>query len=186
MPTEKEMMLAGEMYDPSNLILSTERNRVREKVKQFNDSNESEKDKRQALLKEMLGSTGETFYMEPTIRFDYGYNIHIGENFYSNYNLVILDVCEVRFGDNCMLGPNVAIYTATHPLDPTVRNSGREYGKPVRFGDNVWIGGNAVINPGITIGDNAVIASGAVVVKDVPQNSVVGGNPARVLKTIEA
>lgn len=98
---------------------------------------------------------------------------------------MILDVCEVRIGDNCLLAPGVHIYTATHPLHPVERNSGSEFGKPVTIGDNVWIGGRAVINPGVTIGDNAIIASGAVVTKDVPANVVVGGNPARIIKTIE-
>src|SRR5690606_8643609 len=110
------------------------------------------------------------------------YNTHAGENFYANFDCTILDVREVRIGDNCLLAPGVHIYTATHPLDAVERNSGREYGKPVTIGNNVWIGGGAIINPGVTVGDNAVIASGAVVVKDVPNDVVVGGTPARVLK----
>ena len=123
--------------------------------------------------------------MEPNIRFEYGYNTHIGENFYANFDCTILDVCEVRFGDNCMLGPGVQIYTATHSLNPIERNSGKEYAKPIVIGDNVWIGGNAIINPGVTIGDNVVIASGAVVTKDVPSKVVVGGNPAKIINQIE-
>ena len=134
---------------------------------------------------DLLGSTGKLVYMEPTIRFDYGYNTHVGENFFANFDCTILDVCEVRFGDNCMLGPSVQIYTATHPLHPVERNSGEEYAKPITIGNNVWIGGNAVINPGVRVGDNAIVAAGAVVVKDVPANVVVGGNPARVIKEIE-
>ncbi len=123
--------------------------------------------------------------MEPNIRFDYGCNTYVGENFFANFDCTILDVCEVRFGDYCILGPGVQIYTATHPLHPTERNTGKEYGKPITIGNNVWIGGSAIINPGVLIGDNAVIASGAVVTKDVPDNVVVGGNPAKVLKEIE-
>lgn len=140
---------------------------------------------RQELLLELLGSTGNYFYIEPTFRCDYGYNIHIGENFYANFDCVMLDVCEIRIGDNCFLAPGVHIYTATHPLNAQERISGAEYGKPVTIGDNVWIGGRAVINPGVKIGNNSVIASGAVVTKDVQDNVVVGGNPAKIIKHIE-
>lgn len=120
--------------------------------------------------------------MKPTFRCDYGYNIHVGENFFANYDCVILDVCQVTIGDNCMLAPRVCIYTATHPLDAPTRISGLEYGREVKIGDNVWIGGSAVIVPGVTIGNNVVIAAGAVVTKDVPDNVVVGGNPAKIIK----
>ena len=185
MKSEKEMMLAGEMYNPADPVLVKEREEARRKVRIYNQTSETEGEKRTQLLKELLGSTGETVVMEPNIRFDYGYNTHVGENFFANFDCTILDVCEVRFGDNCMLAPGVQIYTATHPLHPTERNSGREYAKPITFGHNVWIGGSAIINPGVTVGDNVVIASGAVVTKDVPDNVVVGGNPARVIKQIE-
>lgn len=116
--------------------------------------------------RELLGSAGQDIYVESDFKCDYGCNIHVGENFYANFDVVILDCCEVHIGKNCMLAPRVCIYTATHPLDPYERNEiGLEYGKPVTIGDNVWIGGSAVINPGVTIGDNAVIASGSVVTK---------------------
>lgn len=185
MKKEKVKMLAGEMYDPADPVLLKEREEARRKVRMYNQTLETEGEKRIKLLKELLGSTGENVYMEPNIRFDYGYNTHVGENFFANFDCTILDVCEVRFGDNCMLAPGVHIYTATHPLHPAERNSGREYAKPITIGNNVWVGGSAVINPGVTIGDNAVIASGAVVTKDVPENVVVGGNPAKVIKQIE-
>jgi maltose O-acetyltransferase len=185
MKTEKEKMLAGEMYNPADPILLKERVEARHKVRIYNQTLETEGDKRTKLLKELLGSTGENVYMEPNIRFDYGYNTYVGENFFANFDCTILDVCEVRFGDNCLLGPNVQIYTATHPLNPTERNSGKEYAKPITFGNNVWIGGSAVINPGVTIGNNVVIAAGAVVTKNVPDNVVVGGNPAKIIKQIE-
>ncbi|WP_370224221.1 sugar O-acetyltransferase [Cytobacillus sp.] len=185
MKTEKEKMLAGEMYDPADPILLKEREEARRKVRIYNQTLETEGEKRTKLLKEMLGSTGKNVYMEPNIRFDYGYNTHVGENFFANFDCTILDVCEVRFGDNCMLAPGVQIYTATHPLHAAERNSGREYAKPILFGNNVWIGGSAVINPGLTIGNNVVIASGAVVTKDLPDNVVVGGNPAKIIKQIE-
>ena len=114
------------------------------------------------------------------------YNTHVGENFYANFDCTILDVSEVRFGDNCMLAPGVQIYTAAHPLDPDERNLGIEFAKPITIGNNVWIGGSAIINPGVTVGDNVVIGSGSVVTKDVPDNVVVGGNPAKVIKQIKS
>ncbi|MCS0670243.1 sugar O-acetyltransferase [Cytobacillus firmus] len=185
MKTEKEKMLDGEMYDPADPVLLKEREEARQKIRIYNQTLETEGEKRTKLLKDLLGSTGKNVYMEPNIRFDYGYNTHVGENFFANFDCTILDVCEVRFGDNCMLAPGVQIYTATHPLHPAERNSGKEFAKPIMFGNNVWIGGSALINPGVTIGDNVVIASGAVVTKDVPDNVVVGGNPAKIIKQIE-
>ena len=140
---------------------------------------------RDGILRELLGTCGANAFVEPAFRCDYGYNIHVGENFYANYDLIILDVCEVRIGKNCMIAPRVSIFTAAHPLDAETRISGLEFGKPVTIGDNVWIGGHAVINPGVTIGDNAVIAAGAVVTKDMPANAVVGGVPAKVLRLLE-
>lgn len=185
MKTEKEKMLAGELYKATDLELTKERENARRLTRLFNETLETELSERTTLLQELFGSTGQEIYVEPSLRCDYGCNVHVGENFYANFDCVFLDVCEIRIGDNCMMAPGVHIYTATHPLDPTERNSGVEYGKPVTIGDNVWIGGRAVINPGVTIGHNVVIASGAVVVKDVPDNVVVGGNPARIIKEIE-
>ncbi|MGG0717261.1 sugar O-acetyltransferase [Robertmurraya massiliosenegalensis] len=185
MQSEKERMVAGEMYNPADPVLLKDREEARRKFRIYNQTLESEGEKRTSLLKELLGSTGQNVYMEPNIRFDYGYNTHVGENFFANFDCTILDVCEVRIGDNCMMAPGVHIYTATHPLHPAERNSGKEYAKPITIGDNVWIGGSAVINPGVTIGDNVVIASGAVVTKDIPNNVVVGGNPAKIIKEID-
>ncbi|WP_442598700.1 sugar O-acetyltransferase [Neobacillus sp. D3-1R] len=185
MRTEKEKMLAGEMYDPTDPVLVKEREEARRKVRLYNQTLETEGEKRTQLLKELLGSTGENVFMEPNIRCDYGSNTHVGENFFANFDCIILDVCEVRFGNNCMLAPGVQIYTATHPIHPNERNSGREYAKPITFGNNVWIGGGAIVNPGVTVGNNVVIASGAVVTKDIPDNVVVGGNPAKVIKQID-
>ncbi|KYG31776.1 sugar O-acetyltransferase [Alkalihalobacillus trypoxylicola] len=184
MRTEKEKMIAGEMYDPADSELVKDRVKARRMVRLYNQTLETEEEMRKSMLKELLGSTGEHVYMEPNIRFDYGYNTHVGENFFANFDCTILDVCEVRFGDHCLLAPGVQIYTATHPIDPIERNSGKEYAKPIVFGNNVWIGGSAIINPGVTVGDNVVIASGAVVTKDVPDNVVVGGNPARIIKEL--
>ncbi|MDQ0171569.1 sugar O-acetyltransferase [Paenibacillus tundrae] len=183
--TEKQKMLAGELYNAADPQLSQEREQIRRMTRLYNQTTESDGEIRVMMLKEMLGSTGDHLYMEPNIHFDYGYNIHVGNHFYTNFNCTILDVCEVRIGDHCLMGPDVHIYTATHPLDPIQRAAGPEYGKPVTLGNNVWIGGRAIINPGVNIGHNVVIASGAVVTKDVPDNVVVGGNPARIIKEIE-
>lgn len=185
MKTEKEKMLNGELYHAADPQLLQERLNARRLTRLYNQTIETDDNKRTKLLKELFGSTGENLYIEPTFRCDYGYNIHVGENFYANFDCVFLDVCEIRIGDNCMIAPGVHIYTATHPLDPIERISGAEYGLPVHIGHNVWIGGRAVINPGVTIGDNVVIASGAVVTKDVPDNVVAGGNPAKIIKQIE-
>jgi maltose O-acetyltransferase len=185
MITEKEKMLNGEMYNPADTELVKGRENARRLTRFFNQTLETEVDKRTELLKELFGTTGDNIYIEPTLRCDYGYNLHVGENFYANFDCVFLDVCEIRIGDNCFIAPGVHIYTATHPINPYERISGKEYGKPVTIGDNVWIGGRAVINPGVTIGNNVVIASGAMVTKDVPDNVVVGGNPAKIIKEID-
>lgn len=185
MKTEKQKMIAGELYLAGDPELRADRLRARKLVREFNESQDDQIEKRTSILKQLLGSTGNNLYMEPNIRFDYGYNTYVGENFFANFDCTILDVSEVRFGDNCMLGPSVHIYTATHPLHPTERNSGVEFAKPITIGNNVWIGGHVTINPGVTIGDNVVIASGAVVTKNLPDNVVVGGNPARIIKEIE-
>ncbi|RDW21286.1 maltose O-acetyltransferase [Oceanobacillus chungangensis] len=185
MKTEREKMLAGELYRPADKELLEMRSNARRLTRLYNQTTENEEEERSKILKELFGSTGKNIYIEPTFRCDYGANIYVGENFYANFDCVILDICDVRIGDNCMLAPGVHIYAATHPLDPIERNSGQELGKPVTIGDNVWIGGRSVINPGVNIGNNVVVASGAVVTKDVPDNVVVGGNPARIIKEIE-
>lgn len=177
--TEKEKMLAGELYCAFDEELSIEHRRAQYILREFNNSPD---ENRSEILKQLFGKTGENFYIKPNFRCDYWYNIHVGENFFANYDCVILDVCKVTIGDNCMLAPRVCIYTAIHPLDAEIRISGLEYGKPVTIGNNVWIGGNAVIVPGVNIGNNVVVAAGAVVVKDVPNNVVVGGNPAKFIK----
>jgi maltose O-acetyltransferase len=185
MKTEKEKMLTGELYNPADPELVKERNNARGLTRLYNQTLETEDNKRTDLLKQLFGSTGETLVIEPNFRCDYGSNIHVGENFFANFDCTFLDVCEIRVGDNCFIAPGVHIYTATHPLNPQERISGLEYGKPVIIGNNVWIGGNAVINPGVHIGDNVVVASGAVVTKNVPNSVVVGGNPAKIIKQIE-
>lgn len=181
--SEKQKMIAGELYKSGDALLISERRRARQLLHDYNHSSPDDEERRKQWLNELLG-THQGAYIEPTFRCDYGYNIHLGKSFYANFDCVILDVCEVHIGDNCMLAPGVHIYTATHPLDAQLRISGKEFGKPVTIGNNVWIGGRAVINPGVTLGDNVVVASGAVVTKEVPSNCVVGGNPARIIKQL--
>jgi maltose O-acetyltransferase len=184
--SEKEKMLSGEIYNAADAELVREREHARRLTRLLNGTLETEHERRGELLRELFGSTGCKPYVEPPFYCDYGYNIHVGDNFFANFDCVILDVCEVRIGDNCLIAPGVHIYTATHPLDPVRRAAGCEYAEAVSIGDNVWIGGRAVINPGVTIGDNVVIASGAVVAADVADNVVVGGVPAKVIRRIEA
>ncbi|KSX05650.1 maltose acetyltransferase [Enterobacter sp. K66-74] len=183
MSLEKQKMIAGEHYRPGDETLRADRLRARHLVYRYNHTAPDEKTERQNILAELLAQSAGA-YIEPSFRCDYGYNIYLGKNFYANFDCVMLDVCPVHIGDNCMLAPGVHIYTATHPLDAEERNSGVQFGKPVNISNNVWIGGRAVINPGVTIGDNVVVASGAVVTKDVPANVVVGGNPAKIIKTL--
>ncbi len=185
MNSEKGKMLNGEIYDASDPELVAERERARELTRQYNRTGATDYERRDELLQELFGSVGDEFLIEPPFRCDYGYNIHVGESFYANFGCVVLDVCRVTIGRNCMLGPGVHIYTATHPLDATERTSGDEYGKSVTIGDDVWVGGRAVLNPGITVGDGAVIGSGAVVTDDVPSDVVVQGNPATVVRELE-
>jgi maltose O-acetyltransferase len=178
---EKENMLNGELYDAADPELVAERERARALTRRFNETTEAEPEEWRRLLHELLGAHGDEYVIEPPFRCDYGYNIRVGENFFANFDCVVLDVCPVEIGRNCQIGPGVHIYTATHPLDAAERIAGPEYGKPVTIGDDVWICGRAVVNPGVTIGDEAVIGSGAVVTEDVPDGVVVQGNPAEVV-----
>ncbi|GAA0359328.1 maltose acetyltransferase domain-containing protein [Alkalibacterium iburiense] len=183
MLTEKEKMLAGEMYSPEDSVLVEERANARKLTQEYNGPISYEE--RENILKKLLGSTGESIMIEPSFQVDYGYNIHVGENFFANFNCVFLDVCPIRFGKNAMLGSAVHILTPEHPLDPTERNSGYEFARPITIGDNCWIGGNVTIVGGVTLGDNVVIAAGATVTKSFGDNVVIGGVPARVLREID-
>ncbi|MCS3484982.1 maltose O-acetyltransferase [Bacillus sp. JUb11] len=183
MKTEKEKMIKGEYYHPNDHTLMADRAKARQLTFAYQQTNEPSQ--RKAILKELLGACGEDVVFEGRIQCDYGYNIEVGEHFFANFDAVLLDVCKITIGDHCLLGPNVHIYTAGHPLNPEERQTGIEFGKPVTIGHHVWIGGGDIINPGVTIGDHAVIASGAVVTKDVPSNVIVGGNPAKILKHLE-
>lgn len=172
------------MYRPSDPELRKEQKRARKLIRKFNQTTEEEVEFRREILRTLFGTVGKNVFIEPTLKVDYGYNISVGDYFFANYDCVMLDVCRITIGNHCMFGPGVHVYTATHPLDPVERNSGFEYGKPVSMGNNVWVGGRAIINPGVTIGNDVVIGSGAVVTKDIPDRVVVAGNPAKVIKKI--
>ncbi len=183
---EKEKMLAGKLYDANyNEDLMKERLMVKDKCFEYNNIKPSKIEERTEIMKQILGKTGNQFLIEQPFICDYGYNIEIGENFYSNHNLVILDANKVKFGDNVFIAPNCGFYTAGHPLDYETRNKGLEYAKPIEVGNNVWIGGNVVVLPGVKIGDNVVIGAGSIVTKDIPSNSVAVGNPCRVIKELK-
>jgi maltose O-acetyltransferase len=185
MPSERDRMLAGELYDPSDPELVAERERARELVGLYNATGPTDDESRELILRELFGAVGENPTVEPPLRCDYGTQISVGDDFFANFGCVFLDVCPIIFGDRCLLGPSVHVYTATHPLDAATRAEGREYGDPVTVGDDVWIGGQAVLNPGVSVGDRSVVASGSVVTQDVPDDVVVGGNPAEVIRELE-
>ena len=180
----KERMLKGLPYKSSEDGLPREREKCKDIEYELNNLRPGERDKIPQIAKKLLGKTGENIWIEPPFHCDYGWNIQVGENFYANYNAVILDVGRVTIGDNVLLAPNVGIYTAGHPIHPESRVSTYEYGIPITIGNNVWIGGNAVIMPGVTIGDNVVIGAGSVVTKDVPDNMIVAGNPRKIVREI--
>lgn len=177
-------MLSGRLYLASDAELTRMRQRARQLTGLYNATAEDEQFRRTELLKQLLGAVGENISIQPGFRCDYGCNISIGDNFYANFDCVILDVARVTIGDNVLLAPRVGIFTAAHPIDANLRNQGFEYGKPITIGSNVWIGGNTVINPGVTIGSDVVIGSGAVVTRDIPDHVVAVGNPCRVLRSI--
>lgn len=177
-------MLAGEIYEAGHPEFLNRLMRTREILWEFNNLRPSQTDRMQLIIRELFGVCGERFMINQPFRCDYGCNIYIGENFFANFNLTILDEAEVRFGDNVFIGPNVSIYTACHPLGAEERNTWVEWAEKVIIGNNVWIGGGATILPGVTIGDNVVIGAGSVVTKDVPSNVAVGGNPAKIIKRL--
>ena len=181
---QKERMLSGLAYRGCYDGLPEEHIQCKKKVYEFNLLPPDEVGKASQMIKSLFGKTGEKVFVEAPIHCDYGYNIEVGENFFANYNLTVLDVGKVRIGDNVMIAPNVSIYTAGHPLHPDSRNSKYEYGIPVTIGDNVWIGGSVVILPGVNIGNNVVIGAGSVVTKDIPDWSLAVGNPCRVIRKI--
>ena len=181
---QKERMLAGLPYKAWLDGLKEERMENKLKIYDYNLTRPDNKKKMKEMIKNILGKTGEEVFIEQPFRCDYGKNIEVGNNFFANYNCVILDVAKVTIGENVMFAPNVSIYTAGHPIHPESRNSGYEYGIPVTIGNNVWVGGNVVITPGVTIGNNVVIGAGSVVTKDIPDNVIAVDNPCRVIREI--
>lgn len=180
--TNKERRDAQMAYISDESIME-EQKICRKKLQKLNFMDRSDFDGTAEVVKELFGKSDRAF-VNPPFYCDYGTNIQVGKNFFANYNCMIIDVARVRIGDNCQMAPNVAIYTAGHPIHPVSRNSMYEYGKEVTIGDNVWIGGNTVICPGVHIGDNVVIGAGSVVTKDIPDWTVAAGNPCRVLRQI--
>lgn len=184
--TEKEKMLAGMIYDANyDPQLMAERLDCKELCRDYNELRPKNMQARTELLHRLLGEVKGNLLIEQPFVCDYGYNISVGKNFYSNHNLVILDCAKVSFGDNVFIAPNCGFYTAGHPLEAAERNKGLEYARPITVGDNVWFGANVSVLPGVTIGDNCVIGAGSVVNKDIPANSLAVGNPCKVIRAID-
>lgn len=182
--SEKQKMLSGLMYNSMDDELIKERLNCKKLCFEFNNLSPEMADQKKRIIKKIFKKTGKNFLIEQNFYCDYGYNITIGENFYSNHNLIILDCTTVEFGDNVLIGPNCSFYAPEHPVDFKTRNSSLEFAKPIKIGNNVWIGGSVVVLGGVTIGDNCVIGAGSVVVKDIPANSIAVGNPCKVIKKI--
>lgn len=183
MASEREKMLAGELYDPMDAELVAARARASDLCQALNAARGSEHEARREILGELFGAGGETVRMQPPFFCDYGANIELGEEVFFNFNCVVLDVCRVRIGRFTLFGPAVQIYTPMHPFDPELRRR-EEFGKPVEIGADVWVGGGAIILPGVRIGSRAVIGAGSVVTRDVPDGVFAAGNPCRVIRTI--
>jgi maltose O-acetyltransferase len=181
--TEREKMLAGERYEPLDPELVAARNRARDLCQKLNATREAGHEERRAILRELFGSGGETVWMQPPFYCDYGANIDLGERVFFNFNCVVLDVCRVRIGSFTLFGPAVQIYTAMHPLNAELRRA-QEFGKPIEIGSDVWVGGGAIILPGVRIGSKAVIGAGSVVTRDIPERVFAAGNPCRVIREI--
>ena len=183
--TEREKMLSGQPYQAHDPQLLRDLNTTKDLIWEYNRLRPSATDERRSLLKQMLGRCDEDTLINPPFYCDYGRHISVGRHFFANFNLTVLDEACVTIGDNCFIGPNVSIYTACHPTDPTERNAQQQWAEAVNIGNNVWIGGTVTILPGVTIGDNVTIGAGSVVTRDIPSNTIAVGNPARVIRTIE-
>jgi maltose O-acetyltransferase len=183
MSTELEKMLAGELYDPLDSELVAARTRARDLCQALNATREADADERRRILVDLFGAGGDDVWMQPPFFCDYGRHIFLGRRVFFNFNCVVLDVCPVRIGDFTMFGPSVQIYTATHPLEAELRRT-TEFAKPVHIGSDVWVGGAAIICPGVTIGSRAVIGAGSVVTRDIPPSVLAAGNPCRVIRQI--
>ena len=181
--TERQLQQNRMLYKLDEDLLAAHYNAMRI-TRLLNQTLETEPEQKKALIQELFSHAGKDAYVEAPFFCDYGYNVSVGDYFFSNYDCVFLDCGKITIGDYVMLGPKVSIYTANHPIDPTVRSYGHDHGIPVTIGSHVWIGGNTVVCPGVTIGDNTVIGAGSVVTKDIPANVVAAGNPCRVIRPI--
>ena len=180
----RERMKNGQLYFCTDEEVAKEQLKCLDRLYDLNRTRPSEMPKRMALLKEILAEVGENCYVEPPLHANWGINTHFGNNVYANFNLTLVDDCDIYVGDSVMFGPNVTVAVAGHPIDPGLRRKVAQFNIPVRIGNNVWIGAGAVILPGVTIGDNSVIGAGSIVTKDIPANVVAVGNPCRVLREI--
>lgn len=183
MRTEREKMLAGELYDPLDPALAAARELARDLCQELNATREQDAEQRRHILTELFGHGGDTVWMQPPFFCDYGSNIFLGERVFFNFNCVVLDVCRVTIGDFTLFGPAVQIYTPVHPMNAELRRK-QEFGKPVEIGSDVWVGGGAIICPGVKIGSRSVIGAGSVVTRDVPAGVFAAGNPCRVVREI--
>jgi maltose O-acetyltransferase len=184
LPTEKQKMLSGQLYNARDKELSEDRLRARLLLKALNQSGEDEAE-RKSIINELFPHVGKDFWLQPPFYCDYGYNIIIGDGVFFNFSCVVLDVMKVTIGSKTLFGPNVQIYTATHPMNHRERTVGLEYAKPVTIGEDVWVGGSAVICPGVTIGDRTVIGAGSVVTRDIPPDVFAAGNPCKLIRMLE-
>lgn len=184
MSDERRKMLAGDLYDPLDPALVAERTRARDLCQALNATREADTDVRRRILRDLFGAGGETVWMQPPFFCDYGSNIQLGERVFFNFNCVVLDVCPVRIGSFTLFGPAVQIYTPMHPLNAALRRQ-QEFGKPVKIGSDVWVGGGAIILPGVRIGSRAVIGAGSVVSRNIPEGVFAAGNPCRVIREIQ-
>jgi galactoside O-acetyltransferase len=183
--TIREKMKAGHLYTDLGEGLDEERERCKELTYDYNLTRPREVERRRALLKQLLGSCGSSIWIEPPVHMAYGIHVHIGDGFYANFNLVLVDDVDIYIGNNVMIAPNVTISPTGHPVHPDLRRGGTQFSVPVRIGDDVWIGANVAILPGVTIGNNSVIGAGSVVTRDIPENVVAVGNPCRVSRPID-
>jgi len=182
---ELEKMLSGVLYDASDRELMEARKNARMLFEEFNSTSVTEGKKRKEIAEKLFGKCGRKLYIEPTFRCDYGFNIEFGDNIFINFDCVILDCARVKIGDNCLIAPQVGIYTAAHPTALEERLSGLEYAREVVIGNNCWIGGHSTICPGVRLGDNVIVAAGSVVTKSFGDNVIIGGNPAKIIREIE-
>lgn len=177
-------MLAGALYDASDLDLVTARTHARDLVRRYNATPDGARAERRAILESLLGSVGEGVEVVPPFQCDYGTYLHLGDRVFLNFNVVVLDTCAVRIGSGTLVGPGVQFYAATHPTDPTVRRRGLENGAPITVGENVWIGGGAILLAGVTVGDDSVVGAGSVVTRSLPPGVLAAGNPCRVVRAL--